>query len=406
MTWAKLGKSPWAAPVVLVQKKDGGLRVCVDYRRLNEVTVKDAYPLPRIDDTLDALAAAKWFSTLDLASGYWQVPIDPQHREKTAFATRQGLFHFNVLPYGLCNSPSTFQRLMELVLADLQWVTCLVYLDDIIVYARTFDEHLARLDQVLQKLCQANLKVKPAKCHLFADQVQYLGHVIFAEGVTVDPAKTEAVHAWPEPVNVREVRSFVGLASYYRRFVPGFAELARPLHKPTEKGVPFKWTPACQAAFQALKNKLVSAPILTFPDPSETFILDTDASDMAIGAILSQKVDGLEKVVAHASRALSRQEKNYATTKKELLAVVHFTTYFRHYLLGRKFLLRTDHSSLRWLHNFSQPEGQLARWLEHLAQFDYEIEHRPAKKHAKADSLSRRPVRPVPLIQFNSILFI
>ncbi|KAG9282328.1 hypothetical protein AMEX_G970, partial [Astyanax mexicanus] len=229
------------------------------------------------------------------------------------------------------------------------------------------------------------------------DQVQYLGHIISAEGVAVDPAKTEAVQAWPEPVNVREVRSFVGLASYYRRFVSGFAELARPLHKLTKKGVSFKWTQECQTAFQTLKDKLVSAPILTFPDPGQTFILDTDASDVAIGAILSQKIDGFEKVVAYASRALSRQEKNYATTKKELLAVVHFTSYFRHYLLGRRFLLRTDHSSLRWLHNFSQPEGQLARWLEQLAQFDYEIEHRPGKKHVNADSLSRRPIRPASL---------
>lgn len=192
---------PWGAPVVPVRKKDGTLRFCVDYRRLNDVTKKDAYPLPRIDDALDSLAHARWFSTLDLASGYWQVEVDPKDKHNTAFITRQGLFEFNVLSFGLCNAPSTFQRLMDLVLADLQWTTCLVYLDDIIVFGRTFVEHLQRLDEVLCKLRHANLKVKPSKCTLFATQVHYLGHVISAEGVRADPAKIDAVRQWPVPKN-------------------------------------------------------------------------------------------------------------------------------------------------------------------------------------------------------------
>lgn len=392
--------SPWAAPVVLVRKRDGGLRFCVDYRKLNDVTRKDAYPLPRIDDALDSLNKACWFSTLDLASGYWQVELDPVDKYKTAFITRQGLFEFNVLSFGLCNSPSTFQRLMDLVLADLQWTTCLVYLDDIIIFGRTFQEHLDRLDEVLIKLRQANLKVKPTKCNLFATQVQYLGHIISSKGVKADPAKVEAVRQWPVPKNQTEVRSFLGLASYYRRFVKGFAEIARPLHQLTEKGRRFKWTEACQTAFEQLKVSLMSAPVLVYPDPSKTFIVDTDASDAGIGAVLSQEEGGFEHVIAYASRALTKQERKYATTKKELLSMVTFIKHFKHYLLGKEFVLRTDHNSLRWLHNFQGLEGQLARWVEQLASFQYKIVHRPGRGHANADALSRLPAylsTPVPL---------
>ena len=384
--------SPWAAPVVLVRKKGGGLRFCVDYRKLNDVTCKDAYPLPRIDDALDSLSHACWFSTLDLASGYWQVEVDPKDRHKTAFITRQGLFEFNVLSFGLCNAPSTFQRLMDLILADLQWTTCLVYLDDIIVFGRTFQEHLARLDEVLVKLKQANLKIKPSKCNLFSTQVHYLGHVISAEGVMADPAKVAAVREWPVPRNQTEVQSFVGLASYYRRFVKGFADIARPLHQFGEKGKRFQWTEDCQWAFEQLKTSLITAPVLSYPDPSKTFILDTDASDVGIGAVLSQEEGGYERVVAYASRALTKQERKYATTKKELLSMVAFTKHFKHYLLGKEFVLRTDHNSLRWLHNFQGLEGQLARWIEQLANFQYKIVHRPGKLHKNADALSRLPI--------------
>ena len=383
--------SPWAAPVVLVRKRDGGLRFCVDYRKLNDLTRKDAYPLPRIDDALDSLNKACWFSTLDLASGYWQVEMDPKDKQKTAFTTRQGLFEFNVLSFGLCNSPSTFQRLMDLVLADLQWTTCLVYLDDIIIFGRTFQEHLGRLDEVLTKLRQANLKVKPTKCKLFASQVQYLGHIISCKGVKADPEKVEAVRQWPVPKNQTEVRSFVGLASYYRRFVKGFAGMARPLHQLTEKGRRFKWTEVCQTAFEQLKLSLMSAPVLAYPDPSKTFVLDTDASDAGIGAVLSQEEGGFEQVIAYASRALTKQERKYATTKKELLSMVPFIKHFKHYLLGKEFVLRTDHNSLRWLHNFQGLEGQLARWVEQLASFQYKIVHRPGRGHTNADALSRLP---------------
>ena len=383
--------SPLAAPIVPVRRKGGALRFCVDYRKLNEVTVKDAYPLPRIDDALDSLANATVFSTLDLASGYWQVEVDPKDRPKTAFATRQGLFEFNVLSFGLCNAPSTFQRLMDLVLADLQWTTCLVYLDDIIVFGRTFSEHLNRLDEVLSKLYAANLKAKPSKCNLFSSRVKYLGHIISADGIRADPGKIECVQDWPIPKNQTEVKSFVGLASYYRRFVKGFADIARPLHRLTEKGRRFKWGEDCQQAFMQLKSSLVTAPVLAYPDPKKRFILDTDASEAGIGAVLSQEEGGAECVVAYASRALTKEERRYATTKKELLAMVTFTKFFKHYLLGKEFVLRTDHGSLRWLHNFQDLEGQLARWVEQLARFNYKIVHRPGKQHVNADALSRLP---------------
>uniref|UniRef100_A0A8C6M7M4 Gypsy retrotransposon integrase-like protein 1 n=1 Tax=Nothobranchius furzeri TaxID=105023 RepID=A0A8C6M7M4_NOTFU len=280
---------------------------------------------------------------------------------------------------------------MDLILADLQWTVCLVYLDDIIVFGRDFQEHLARLGTVLEKLRQSNLKVKPSKCDLFSTQVHYLGHVISAEGVKPDPAKIEAVREWPIPANQTEVQSFLGLASYYRRFVKGFADIARPLHRLQERGKRFQWSEECQEVFEKLKTCLITAPVLTYPDPKKSFILDTDASEVGIGAVLSQVEGETEQVIAYASRALTRQERKYATTKKELLSLVTFTKHFKHYLLGKEFVLRTDHNSLRWLHNFQGLEGQLARWVEQLANFQYKIIHRPGRLHSNADALSRLP---------------
>lgn len=384
--------SPWASPIVLVKKKDGSIRFCVDYRKVNGVTRKDAYPLPRVDDTLDTLAGAKWFSTLDLVSGYWQVEVKPEDREKTAFCTPEGLFEFNVMPFGLCNAPATFQRLMDLVLAGVQWTSCLVYIDDVIITGKAFEEHLKNLVEVLKRLRGAGLKLKPRKCNLCSLQVGFLGHIVSQEGVQTDPAKTATVAEWPQPTNKKEVQQFLGLANYYRRFVKDFATIAKPLHRLTEKTAKFTWASDCQAAFESLRNKLITAPILAFPDYSREFTLDTDASDTGIGAVLSQvQEDGTERVIAYASRVLTRPERRYCVTRRELLAVVIFTQHFRPYLLGRHFLLRTDHGSLTWMSNFRQPEGQLARWLEKLQEFDFKIVHRPGKRHQNADALSRRP---------------
>ncbi|KAL5479795.1 hypothetical protein EMCRGX_G023373 [Ephydatia muelleri] len=299
------------------QKKDGSVRFCIDYRKLNAVTTKDAYPLPRIDDTLDTLCGSKWFSTLDLLSGYWQVEMSPEDRHKTAFCTPQGLFEFKVMPFGLCNAPATFQRLMDLVLAGLQWSKCLVYLDDVILLGTTFGEHLD---------------------------------------------------------NIRA----------------GFAEVAKPLHRLTEHAVNFSWTAECQEAFENLRSRLTRAPLLAFPDYTLPFVLDTDTSDLGIGAVLSQISSlGQEQVVAYGSRLLSKAERNYSVTRRELLAVVTFTRLFRPYLLGRRFTVRTDHSSLQWIQNFKEPEGQLARWLEQLQEYDFEVIHRKGRNHNNADALSR-----------------
>lgn len=383
--------SPWASPIVLVTKKDGSVRFCIDYRRLNAVTHKDSYPLPRIDDSLDALRGSKWFSTLDLQSGFWQVPMKNSDAEKTSFVTNVGLYQFKVMPFGLCNAPATFQRLMECVLSGLNFEICLLYIDDIIVFSETFDQHIDRLSTVLDKLQSANLKISPKKCSLFQKEVSFLGHIVSADGISTDPEKTKAIESWPEPKSVSELRSFLGTCAYYRRFIKSFSDIAKPLFKLTEKDSVFCWSEECQISFQTLKECLTSTPVLGYPDMNLEFVLDTDASAFCIGGILSQIKDGKEQVIAYFSKSLSRPERNYCVTRRELLAVVESVKHFHHYLYGRYFTIRTDHGALNWLMHFKNPEGQMARWMEVLSVYDFAILHRPGKSHGNADGLSRRP---------------
>ncbi|KAL6465795.1 hypothetical protein MHYP_G00259280 [Metynnis hypsauchen] len=334
--------SPYSSPIVLVTKKDGSLRLCVDYRQLNSKTRRDSYPLPRIEESLDALSGARLFSTLDLASGYNQVPVAEKDKFKTAFCTPFGLFEFNRMPFGLCNAPGTFQRLMERMFGDCHYQSVLLYLDDVVVFSATVEQHLERLEEVFARLQMQKLKVKLSKCHFFQHQVSYLGHVVSAEGVATDPAKIEVVKGWECPLHLAELRSFLGFASYYRRFVEGFSKLAAPLHHlvgkltgPRWKGKTPKislataWSEDCEQAFQSLKAKLTSAPVLAYADFNKPFILEVDASHGGLGAVLSQQQDGKVRPVAFASRGLRPTERNmdnYSSMKLELLAVTWAVT--------------------------------------------------------------------------------
>ncbi|MCG8079018.1 MAG: reverse transcriptase, partial [Candidatus Thiodiazotropha taylori] len=285
-----------------------------------------------------------------------------------------------------------FERLMERVFAGLTFVTLLIYLDDVIVFSKTFEAHLENLSEVFQRLQEANLKLNPKKCSLFCKKVSFLGHQVSEEGVATDPEKIQTVKNWPQMQNVKEVRQFIGLASYYRKYIPGFATICKPLHRLTEKDHPFVWSDECQTAFETIKTLLTSAPILSYPLPGgQPFILDCDASNVGVGAVLHQLQDGEEKVIGYFSRCLSRAERKYCTTRKELLAVVLAIKHFHHYLYGQEFTVRSDHGSLQWLLNFRNGEGQLARFLETLSAYTFKIQFRPGRLHSNSDALSRRP---------------
>ena len=384
--------SPWSSPVVMVKKKDGSWRFCIDYRKLNGATHRDAYPLPRVDATLDSLAGSTLFTTLDLASGYWQVEVEPQDKEKTAFSTPTGHYEFNVMPFGLTNAPATFQRLMECTLAGLSGEQCLIYLDDIIIFSSTFEQHLQRLASVFDRLRSAGLKLKAKKCSFARTHVTYLGHIISSKGIEPDRNKTAAVATYPTPQNNKEVKQFMGLSNYYRRFIPGYAQIAEPLHRLLKKtSKSFQWTAECEAAFTTLKSKLTQSPLLAYPRFTEPFIVSTDASDKAVGGVLSQIQDGHERVIAYWSRQLKKAERNYSTIEREALAVVGAVKEFYPYLYGFSFKLITDHNPLTSLRGIKDTGGRLTRWLLFLQQFNFTVEYKKGTSHSNADTLSRRP---------------
>lgn len=391
-------KSPWASPVVLAPKKDGSIRFCIDYRKLNEITIRDAYPLPRIDDTLDSLQHAQFFSTLDLRSGYWQVEMDEESKPLTAFVTHRGLFECTVMPFGLTNAPATFQRLMDIVLAGLKWQCCLVYLDDIIVFSATFKQHLEDLRKVFTALSDANLTLKTSKCNFCRSELKYLGHLVTSEGIKPDPALVETIIKFNQPTSIKEVQSFLGLTGYYRRFIKNYARISEPLLKLLRSNQnatnrsPIEWDEECTTAFNVLKQRLTSPPIMRAPNFSYPFILELDACEYGIGCVLTQEYDRLKYVIAYASRTLTTAERNYSAVEREALAIVWATKHFRQYIEGGPVIVRSDCKALQWLKDSRDPTGRLARWAMKLSPYNLIIQHRPGTSNPNGDFMSRYPL--------------
>eukprot|EP00253_Pinus_taeda_P015343 PITA_15343 len=378
--------SPWGAPVLFVKKKDGTLRMCIDYRQLNKLTIKNKYPLPRIDELFDQVKGATVFSKIDLRSGYHQIRIKDEDIAKTAFRTRYGHYEFVVLPFGLTNAPATFMCLMNSIFHPYLDRFVLIFIDDILIYSRTIEEHYEHLRRVLQTLREHQLYAKFSKCDFFKEEIQYLGHVITKEGIAVDPEKIKDIMDWPVPKDVTDVRSFMGLAGYYRRFVEGFSKVDFPITSLQKKGKSFQWTPNCQKSFEQLKHLLTTAPILCIADPNKDYVVCTDASKEGLGGVLMQE----GRVIAYESRKLKEHEQRYSAYDLELAAVIHALKMWRHYLMGRKFLLLTDHHSLT--NYFSQPtlNARQARWMDFLSGFNFDIKHLQGKENRVVDALSRK----------------
>lgn len=398
--------SPWSAPVVVVKKKSGDFRLCIDFRRLNSLTIKPIYSIPDTQSLFNHLEEAKVFSSIDVSNAYYQIGIREEDKKLTAFSTRKGHWEFNRMPFGLSGAPFSFQRLMNIILREENWLMCLVYLDDVLIFAKNFDEHMRRLKIVFQKIKDSGIKLSPLKCNLFQKEVQYLGHLITESGIKTDPSKISAIKEWPLPNNVSELRSFLGFCNYYRKFIKDFACMTGKMEEvlkqssqlSNNKNPDLVWNAEGKSAFQELKICLCSAPCLTYPNKQCQFILDTDASFETIGCVLSQVQNGDEKVIAYGSRKLTKSEKQYCVTRKELLAVYYFVLHFKQYLLGRRFIIRTDHKALKWLMNWEKPNtNQYCAWIAELETYDFCIEHRAGEKHKNADFLSRPP--PIPCQQ-------
>ena len=386
--------SPWSAPVVLVRKQDGTYRFCVDYRRLNAVTVKDKYPLPRTDDILEAVAGKKFKSTLDMTSGYWQLRIKEEDKKKTAFQTRDGLYEWNTMPFGLTNAPATFQRAMNDVFHDILWQYVIAYLDDIIVYSDTFEDHLLHLTNVFQRIRKANLTLKPKKCYIAFTTIKFLGHLLTPEGIQTDDSKIEKIKNTPCPKTRKDVQSFMGLAGYYRRFIKDFAQIAKPLHNLMGKN-DFEWKQEHQDAFEHLKTCLTTSPILTTPIEGKPYYVITDASTYAIGSILTQDPNG-HRVIRYDSTTLTDAQKRWSTSEQEAYAVVWALERYRPYILGTKFTVITDHKALLSLKTKNSTNRRIVRWQLLLTEYDFTIIHRKGKDNVTADYLSRFPIQSEP----------
>ncbi|KAK3088701.1 hypothetical protein FSP39_022540 [Pinctada imbricata] len=398
-------QSPYSSNVVLVRKKDGALRFCIDFRKLNSKTVKDAYSLPRINDSFDRLIGANYFTKLDLRWGYWQVNIREEDKAKTAFTVPGlGFYECNRMAFGLTNAPATFQRLMERCMGELNLRDCLIFLDDILIFSDTFQGHLEKLETVFSRLHQHGLKLKASKCDFFKDSVQYLGHVVSSRGIETDPEKTKALTDWPAPHNVKTLRTFLGFTGYYRRFIKDYSKIVKPLNdmlvgystkvkgKKSKGNPPWVWGELQQRAFVEIKTKLCQPPVLAYADYKQPFIVHTDASSEGLGAVLYQVQNGHEKVIAFASRGLRKSERNYPAHKLEFLCLKWAVTEkFHDYLCGNKFEVVTDNNPLTYVLTSAKLDATGHRWLASLSNYDFKIKYRRGKSNNDADGLSRRP---------------
>jgi hypothetical protein len=392
----KNSQSPYGAPIVFAKKKDGSLRLCVDYRGLNKLTIKNRYPLPLIGELLDRISKATIFSKFDIRDGYNRLRMAEGEEEKTAFRCRYGLFEYTVMPFGLCNAPGTFQHYMNETFREFLDKFLVIYLDDFLVYSNSLKEHKIHVRQILERLREAGLYLKPSKCQFHAEEVEFLGFIIGKNGVAMDPGKVDSITSWPTPKSVHDIRMFLGLANFYRRFIKDFSKLAAPMTSllKKENNKNFRWTESAQAAFDKLRTAFTTAPILQHFDPELPTILEADASDFALGAVISQKgPDGLVHPIAFHSRKFNPAELNYEIYDKEMLAIVESLEHHRHYFegLGQQATIYSDHHNLLWFTETKVYNRRQARWAEKISKYDFVIIFRPGKEGGKPDALSRRP---------------
>jgi hypothetical protein len=378
--------SPWGCPSLFVKKKDNSLRLCVDYRPLNAVTIKNKYPLPRIDILFDQLAGAKVLSKIDLRSRYHQIKIRPSDIPKTAFSTRYGLYEYLVLSFGLTNAPAYFMYLMNSIFMQELDKFVMVFIDDILIYSKNLEDHANHLHIVLQRLSDHHLYAKFSKCEFWLNTVKFLGHTISRDGISVDPSKVQEVLDWKPPTSVHQIRSFLGLASYYHCFILDFSRIAKPITELLKKGVKFSWDQKCEDAFHTLRAHLTTAPVLAQPDVSKPFDIYCDASGIELGCVLMQD----NRVIAYASRALRTHEQNYPTHDLELAAVIHALKIWRHHLMGTKCHIYTDHKSLKYIFTQGDLNMRQRRWLELIKDYDLEVHYHLGKANIVADALSRK----------------